>query len=269
LDVPTNAQVEGGLTGSGAAALASALAEGWAPRLQSLHLEWLEEEAVEQFGADEVGRALQAHPRPLLRSLTLDVDDDCEALGEALAAGACPGLTSLCCQYACEQIVEAVVGGCCPDLRHLSGRLCFGGVNTLINGIRSHALLRLESLLMVESDMDYETGRALFEALGARPCPCPSLRELDVSRLGFGLFESVECCQAIGHALGGGGLSSLEALYLRENCCIDADGVVVLAEALRAGAGANLTTLDLFWAKSGHKGAWLWPKPSRPGGSPA
>jgi hypothetical protein len=277
LDWVPSYNLGGGVTGEGVSVIAAALSEGWAPQLRSLHLDWTEKDwqqpyevAEEEEDADDVARALLAHPRPLLRSLKLEAEGGNGALAEALTKGACPGLTSLRCKYFSDAEAEAVLAGACPDLRRLSGRMNYSGVEALTEGILSHRLSRLESLCLNDSDMSPELVVALFGALEAWPLPCPSLRELEMERIDFGSWNggyTPDGCRAIAQAMRQGALPCLERLRIRDNN-IAADSGVALAEGLEAGACPNLTTLDLCRNHIGARGGVALGKALKAGGAP-
>jgi hypothetical protein len=172
------------------------------------------------------------------------------ALAQALAGGGCPGLTDLsfasplAVAPALTALAQAVAGGACHGLQTLDLFTTAAGAGLLAEGIRSRHLPRLEHLRLLGSTIGDEGVGALAEALRLSPCSGAGhgLRTLVVvyARMGD------EGCRAVARGMRepGGALWGLCELALPVNVIHDS-GAVAIAEALEAGAGQQLTSLDL------------------------
>jgi hypothetical protein len=247
----------------GGAALAMLLSPGRAPGLEHLSMGWDRGVEGRPNAIETVASLLGAWPRPALRTLEffgVDTSSGGAALGEALAEGACPDLTSfrfggrddvweqglktiaaaLAWERGLKTLAVAVAGGGCPRLRHLDLVTTRDGVASLAEGLLANGLRRLESLRLRGPSIGVPGVVELARALKTAPSPCPWLRTLSLSQTSM----EDDGCKAIAKLMKEGWLWRLRDLTLADNR-IRIGGAKALVDALGAGGGSNLMRLDL------------------------
>jgi hypothetical protein len=237
-----------GLEPWGGTAFATVLKPGCAPGLESLSMQWAHGIGGDRNAIEIVATYLKTYPRPAFRTLEfLDVTTTfgVTTLGDALASGACLGLTKFRFKTAgtvfdqgLKILAAGVATGGCPRLRYLELFATEGVLTSLLEGFRAFGLRHLERLCLTGPIGD-EGAIRLAQALKASPRPCPSLHTLSLSQTGM----ADAGCTAVAELTKDRCLWRVRDMALAEKL-IRVKGTKALVSALEAGGGADLMRLD-------------------------